>query len=104
MQRQELETLFMAGDVSQEGLLTFNDYLDIVSVANPSIKSQIATRMYRETLVLMGGGDRISPSAFATIAHTRGISVTQDIIHIVLKRTWAKVISFFNSIFFNLST
>eukprot|EP00246_Nothoceros_aenigmaticus_P001963 TRINITY_DN12645_c0_g1_i1.p1 TRINITY_DN12645_c0_g1~~TRINITY_DN12645_c0_g1_i1.p1 ORF type:complete len:198 (-),score=40.33 TRINITY_DN12645_c0_g1_i1:146-739(-) len=89
--RQELETLFMAGDITQEGLLTFNDYLDIVSAANPSIKSQIATRMYRETLVLMGGGDRISPSAFATIAHSRGISVSPDVTYIVLRRTWAKV-------------
>ncbi|XP_024363033.2 uncharacterized protein [Physcomitrium patens] len=87
-----LENLFVAGDANQDGVLTFTEFREIISCAEPSISQQNALRMFRETLVLMPeGGDSISPKAFATVAHAHGIKAPSDTIFNLLKKTWDQI-------------
>lgn len=92
LQEKALENLFVAGDANQDGVLTFTEFREIISSAEPSITQQNALRMFRETLVLMpDGGDSISPQAFAAVAHAHGIKAPTDIIFNLLKKTWDQV-------------
>lgn len=85
--------LFTAGDANQDGVLTFTEFREIISTAEPSISTQSALRMFRETLLLMpDGGDSISPQAFATIAHDHGISAPSSVVFDLLKKTWSQVV------------
>ncbi|KAG0598997.1 hypothetical protein M758_12G118600 [Ceratodon purpureus] len=87
-----LENLFVAGDANQDGVLTFTEFREIISSAEPSISQQNALRMFRETLVLMpDGGDSISPKAFATVAHAHGIKAPTQVIFQLLKKTWDQI-------------
>ncbi|MCO5551622.1 hypothetical protein L7F22_005127 [Adiantum nelumboides] len=89
---QELVNLFIAGDANQDGVLTFTEFREIISTAEPSISTQSALRMFRETLLLMpDGGDSISPQAFAKIAHEHGISAPPAVVFDLLKKTWSQV-------------
>jgi len=93
LQEKALENLFVAGDANQDGVLTFTEFREIISSAEPSITQQNALRMFRETLVLMpDGGDSISPQAFATVAHAHGIKAPTEIIFNLLKKTWDQVL------------
>ena len=88
-QLQELVNLFIAG---QDGVLTFTEFREIISTADPSITTQSALRMFRETLLLMpDGGDSISPQAFATVAHSHGISAPARVVFELLVKTWNQV-------------
>jgi myosin protein heavy chain len=88
-QLQELANLFIAGDANQDGVLTFTEFREILSTANPAITTQSALRMFRETLLLMpDGGDSISPQAFATVAHSHGISAPARVVFELLEKTW----------------
>ena len=92
MQETALESLFVAGDANQDGVLTFTEFREIIRSAEPSISQQNALRMFRETLVLMpDGGDSISPKAFATVAHAHGIKAPTEVIFQLLKKTWDQV-------------
>ncbi|KAG0616113.1 hypothetical protein M758_5G091300 [Ceratodon purpureus] len=87
-----LETLFKAGDANQDGVLTFNEFREIIDTADSSVSETKALRMFRETLQLMpDGGDSISPSAFATVAHSNGIQATPAMIYDLLKKTWLQI-------------
>lgn len=89
---QELENLFIAGDANQDGVLTFTEFREIITTADPGISIQNALRMFRETLLLMpDGGDSISPQAFATVAHSHGISAPPTVVFDLLKKTWKQV-------------
>ncbi|MCO5586776.1 hypothetical protein L7F22_040718 [Adiantum nelumboides] len=89
---QGLVNLFTAGDANQDGVLTFSEFREIISTAEPSISTQSALRMFRETLLLMpDGGDSISPQAFAKIAHEHGISAPPAVVFDLLKKTWSQV-------------
>eukprot|EP01018_Ginkgo_biloba_P029443 Gb_01554 [translate_table: standard] len=89
---QELSNLFIAGDANQDGVLTFTEFQEIISSANPTISSQSALRMFRETLLMMpDGGDSISAIAFATIAHSYGICAPPNVIFELIKKTWSQV-------------
>ena len=91
-QLQELVNLFIAGDANQDGVLTFTEFREIISTADPSITTQSALRMFRETLLLMpDGGDSISPQAFATVAHSHGISAPARVVFELLVKTWNQV-------------
>ncbi|KAJ7553219.1 hypothetical protein O6H91_06G088600 [Diphasiastrum complanatum] len=89
---EELENLFTAGDANQDGVLTFSEFREIIGSADPSISAQNALRMFRETLLVMSdGGDSISPTAFARIAHSHGISASHDVVFNLLGKTWLQV-------------
>ncbi|KAH7288034.1 hypothetical protein KP509_31G008600 [Ceratopteris richardii] len=94
---QELVNLFIAGDANQDGVLTFTEFREIISTAEPSISTQSALRMFRQTLLLMpDGGDSISPQAFAKIAHEHGISAPPAVVFALLRKTWNQVQSDIN--------
>lgn len=91
-QSAALETLFKAGDANQDGVLTFNEFREIIETADSSVSEKKALRMFRETLLLMpDGGDNISPAAFATVAHSNDIQATPAMIYDLLKKTWSQV-------------
>nr|XP_024365907.1 uncharacterized protein LOC112277602 isoform X1 [Physcomitrium patens]XP_024365908.1 uncharacterized protein LOC112277602 isoform X1 [Physcomitrium patens] len=88
-----LETLFKAGDANQDGVLTFNEFREIIESADSSVSEKQALRMFRETLQVMSGeGDSISPAAFATVAYSNGIRATPAVIFELLKKTWLQKI------------
>ncbi len=88
----ELENLFIAGDANQDGVLTLNEFREIVSSADASVSETNALRMFRETVTLMpDGGDSISPAAFATVAHAHGLKAPATVVFGLLKKTWLQV-------------
>ncbi|KAL2622923.1 hypothetical protein R1flu_003128 [Riccia fluitans] len=90
--RQALENLFIAGDANQDGVLTFVEFQQILSSADESISQQLALRIFRETLLLEPeGGDKITPLAFATIAHEHNIAAPPSVIYSLLKKTWLQI-------------
>lgn len=95
-QSTSLETLFKAGDANQDGVLTFNEFREIIESADSSVSEKQALRMFRETLQVMSGeGDSISPAAFATVAYSNGIRATPAVIFELLKKTWLQVSLFY---------
>lgn len=92
MQSMDLENLFKAGDANQDGVLTFNEFREIIHCADASVSETNALRMFRETLLLMpDGGDNISPSAFASVANSHDIRATPAVVYDLLKKTWLQV-------------
>ena len=92
MQSMDLENLFKAGDANQDGVLTFNEFREIIRCADASVSETNALRMFRETLLLMpDGGDNISPSAFASVANSHDIRATPAVVYDLLKKTWLQV-------------
>jgi myosin protein heavy chain len=88
----ELENLFIAGDANQDGVLTLNEFREIVSSADASVSETNALRMFRETVTLMpDGGDSISPTAFAIVAHAHGLKAPATVVFGLLKKTWLQV-------------
>ncbi|KAH9554381.1 hypothetical protein CY35_08G060800 [Sphagnum magellanicum] len=88
----ELENLFIAGDANQDGVLTLNEFREIVSSADASVSETNALRMFRETVTLMpDGGDSISPAAFATVAHAHGLKAPATVVFGLLKKTWLQI-------------
>ncbi|CAM6097126.1 unnamed protein product [Calypogeia fissa] len=91
-QRLALENLFVAGDANQDGVLTFQEFREIIKSANPTISHQNSLRIFRETLLLEPeGGDKITPAAFATVAHKHDISAPPPVIFDLLKKTWLQI-------------
>ncbi len=92
LQAVELENLFIAGDANQDGVLTLNEFREIVSSADASVSETNALRMFRETVTLMpDGGDSISPTAFAIVAHAHGLKAPATVVFGLLKKTWLQV-------------
>ncbi|CAK9234015.1 unnamed protein product [Sphagnum troendelagicum] len=88
----ELENLFIAGDANQDGVLTLNEFREIVSSADASVSETNALRMFRETVTLMpDGGDSISPTAFAIVAHAHGLKAPATVVFGLLKKTWLQI-------------
>eukprot|EP00951_Prasinocladus_malaysianus_P008069 scaffold58189_cov39-Prasinocladus_malaysianus.AAC.1 len=52
------QALFRAGDSDDDGLVTYDDFINLVALVGPDIPEQQVTKMYREALQA-GGGEMV---------------------------------------------
>eukprot|EP00217_Crustomastix_stigmatica_P003100 CAMPEP_0183818670 /NCGR_PEP_ID=MMETSP0803_2-20130417/62636_1 /TAXON_ID=195967 /ORGANISM="Crustomastix stigmata, Strain CCMP3273" /LENGTH=233 /DNA_ID=CAMNT_0026063555 /DNA_START=3 /DNA_END=701 /DNA_ORIENTATION=- len=92
----ELQALFLAGDVNQDGVLSFQEFTRIVHYADPSMKQRAALRLFREALLspvnntMADKDDCITPQAFAAVAGQKGLVAKPETVRALLHETLAQ--------------
>mmetsp|Transcript_27238 Transcript_27238/g.59485 ORF Transcript_27238/g.59485 Transcript_27238/m.59485 type:complete len:1001 (-) Transcript_27238:277-3279(-) len=70
----QLKALFRAGDSDADGLLTYDEFLSVVRLADGLRSEREIVRMYREALLLSPDGETIDPESFVRVARQHGLS------------------------------
>jgi len=63
-----LEALFLAADSNGDGVLTYDEFSELVRRADSRAPNSQISAMFVEAIRLSGAGDAIVPSAFASVA------------------------------------
>ena len=71
-----LEAVFNAADVDGDGVLTFDEFAEMVRRVEPNLSTQRASALFADCLH-SSGGDAIKPSAFADCAIRNGLLKTK---------------------------
>ena len=68
-----LEAIFSAADVDRDGVLTFDEFSDVVRRVDPQVSSVLIAQMFAEAIQLSNSGDSIQPDVFAQVVIKNGL-------------------------------